>query len=190
MTVTLQHGRLNRNEAGWSNQTELTQQLSVAGMGHTILYGIEVARQIKRADTYVSRNVAVTSLFRPVSPKVDDAGFNALSASSETTFDTDAIYLQDLVDVGQGFKALVGLRHDRLAQKTRQLLPGQPTLARDDRVWSPRAGLVLQPDTMQSYYVSWTRLRRRDGGRTVVGRITYDAEFLGGRSIELMHQGF
>lgn len=156
-TVTLQHGRLNRDEDGWSNQAELTQKLRVAGMEHTLLYGFEIARQAKGANTFVSRNVAVTSLFNPVLPVVNDASFTALSASSNTTFDTRGLYMQDLADLGHGFKALFGARHDWFIQKTYQLLSGQPNLARTDRKWSPRAGLVFQTDDAQSYYASWSR---------------------------------
>lgn len=157
LTVTLQHGRLNRDEDGWSNQAELTQKLRFAGMEHTLLYGFEIARQVKGANTFASRNVATTSLFNPVLPLVNDATFTALSASTKTTFDTRALYVQDLADLGHGFKALVGARHDWFIQKTYQLLPGQPNLSRTDRKWSPRAGLVFQPNTAQSYYVSWSR---------------------------------
>jgi len=157
LTVTLQHGRLIRDEDGWSNQAELTQKLRFAGMEHTLLYGFEIGRQVKSADTFVSRNVATTSLYNPVLPVVNDASFTALSASSNTTFDTRGLYVQDLADLGHGFKALVGARHDWFIQKTYQLLPGQPNLARTDRKWSPRAGLVFQPDDAQSYYVSWSR---------------------------------
>ena len=156
-TVTLQHGGIDRDEGGWSNQAELTQKLRFAGMEHTLLYGFEIARQVKGAQTVASRNVAVTSLFDPVLPIIDNSAFTVLSANSNTTFDTRGLYVQDLADLGHGFKVLVGARHDWFIQKTYQLLPGQPNLARTDRKWSPRAGLVFQPDTTQSYYVSWSR---------------------------------
>ncbi|MET4898780.1 TonB-dependent siderophore receptor [Sphingomonadaceae bacterium jetA1] len=157
LTVTLQHGRMLRDEDGWSNQAELTQKLRFAGMEHVLLYGFEIARQDKRADVFASRNVAVTSLYRPVLPVVNDASFTKLGSSSNTIFDTRALYVQDMADLGHGLKALVGVRHDWFDQKTYQLLPGQPDLSRSDRKWSPRAGLVYQPDDRQSYYVSWSR---------------------------------
>lgn len=156
-TVTLLHGGLDRDEDGWSNQAELTQKLRFAGMEHTLLYGFEIARQVKGANTIASRIVAVTSLLDPVLPVIDPASFTTLSVSNVSTFDTRGLYVQDLADLGHGIKALVGIRHDWFIQKTDQLLPGQPDLARTDRKWSPRAGLVFQPDTAQSYYVSWSR---------------------------------
>ncbi|WP_420137484.1 TonB-dependent receptor [Sphingomonas sp.] len=156
-TVTLQHGGIDRDEDGWSNQAELTQKLRVAGMEHTILYGFEIARQVKGAQTIQSRNVATTSIFDPVLPVIDNGAFTTLSANSNSSFDTRGLYVQDLVDIGHGFKLLVGARHDWFIQKTKLLIGSPARLARTDRKWSPRAGLVFQPDDAQSYYVSWSR---------------------------------
>ena len=155
--VTLNHGGIIRDEDGWSNQAELTQKLAVAGTRHTILYGLEVSHQSKDGVILASRVVARTPIDAPVLPVIDNADFTTPSSSSLNSFNTLAFYIQDLVDVGHGFKALVGVRHDRFRQKTDNRLPGQPDLARTDNVWSPRAGLVFQPDTRQSYYVSYSR---------------------------------
>lgn len=156
-TVTLIHGGIDRVEDGWSNQSELTQTVRVAGMRHTILYGVEIARQVKDAKTIASRTVAVTSLLHPVNPVVDNASFTALSLSQLNRLDTLGVYVQDMADFGHGLKALVGLRYDDYRQRTDQRLAGQTDLARTDRNWSPRAGLVFQPDDAQSYYASWSR---------------------------------
>lgn len=156
-TVTLSHGGIDRNEDGWSNQTELTQRATIAGMAHSILYGVEIARQAKDARTIATRVVAVTSLTDPVNPVVDNATFTALSANQRNRLDTTGLYVQDLINIGHGFKALVGLRHDIYRQRTDQRLVGQADFARTDRNWSPRAGLVFQPDDAQSYYASWSR---------------------------------
>ncbi|WCP73980.1 TonB-dependent receptor [Sphingomonas hankookensis] len=156
-TVTLSHGGIDRVEDGWSNQTELTQRVGIAGMDHAILYGVEIARQVKDARTVATRVVAVTSLTDPVNPVVNNAAFTALSANQRNRLDTTGFYVQDLVDIGHGLKALVGLRHDIYRQRTDQRLAGQSDFARTDRNWSPRAGLVFQPDAAQSYYASWSR---------------------------------
>lgn len=156
-TVTLNHGGIDRDEDGWSNQAELTQKLDVAGTHHTILYGWEQARQVKEAATIASRVVAVSPILAPVLPTVNNAAFTSFSASNVNRFTTTGLYVQDLIDFGHGFKALLGLRHDRYRQTTTQRIAGQPNLARTDNNWSPRAGLVFQPDRAQSYYVSWSR---------------------------------
>lgn len=156
-TVTLSHGGIDRVEDGWSNQTELTQRATIAGMDHAILYGVEIARQVKDALTIATRVVAVTSLTDPVNPVVNNAAFTALSANQRNRLDTTGLYVQDLIDIGHGVKALIGMRHDIYRQRTDQRLAGQSDFARTDRNWSPRAGLVFQPDDAQSYYASWSR---------------------------------
>ena len=157
LTVTLEHSRFDRDEEGWSNQTELTQKLNVLGIAHTILYGFEIAHQSKGSQRFAGRTVAVTSIFDPVLPVVDNDSFNTFTDNSVTRLDTRGLYVQDLIDFGHGIKAMLGLRHDWFIQKTDRRLPGQTDLARTDRNWSPRTGLLFQPDAAQSYYVSWSR---------------------------------
>jgi len=155
-TVTLSHGGILRDEDGWSNQSELTHKFELGGMKHTVLYGFEIARQVKDADTVQSRVVAITPILAPVVPRLSNADFTALSASSVSTFDTRGLYVQDFIELGHGFKALLGVRHDWFDQKSRLTIPVRATLERKDRKWSPRAGLVFQPDDAQSYYASWS----------------------------------
>ena len=156
-TVTLEHSRFDRDEEGWSNQTELTQKLNVLGTVHTLLYGFEIAHQNKGSQRFAGRTVAITSILDPVLPVVDNDSFNTFTDNSVTRLDTRGLYVQDLIDFGHGIKAMLGLRHDWFIQKTDRRLPGQTDLARTDRNWSPRAGLLFQPDAAQSYYVSWSR---------------------------------
>ncbi|AXB79832.1 TonB-dependent siderophore receptor [Novosphingobium sp. P6W] len=156
-TVTLSHGGILRDEDGWSNQSELTQKIELGGTKHTILYGVEFARQVKDADTVRSSVVAVTPILAPVNPVLSNANFTTLSASSVSKMTTRGIYVQDFVDFGHGIKALVGVRNDRFKQETRITIPANSKpLERVDNKWSPRAGLVFQPDESQSYYASWS----------------------------------
>lgn|GEM_PF-2054662 len=88
----------------------------------------------------------------PVLPTLSNADLQ-LSAQSVSAFDTRGLYVQDFVELGAGFKALVGVRYDWFKQRT----DARPEpLQRTDKKWSPRAGLVFQPDDFQSYYASWS----------------------------------
>lgn len=158
-TVTLQHGWFDRDEEGWSNQTELTQNVAVLGTQHTILYGFEIAHQNKLARRSTSKVVAVTSIYDPVLPTVDNgsADYLPLTDNSMTVLNTRSLYIQDLVELGKGIKLMLGLRHDWFIQQTTQRAGTGFFLKRTDRQWSPRAGLIFQPDEAQSYYVSWSR---------------------------------
>lgn len=156
-TVTLNRSTVARHEDGWSSQSELNQELRVAGTRHTILYGLEIARQAKDALVYSRSGIATVDLFNPVLPVVPVTLPGNPSTDNRGIFDNRALYVQDLIDFGGGFKALVGVRHDWFNQRTVQRIAGQRGVSRQDREWSPRAGLVFQPDERQSYYVSWSR---------------------------------
>lgn len=159
-TMSLGHARLVRKEHGWTNQTELTQQLSTGGVRHEVLYGVEYGEQSKDAFTNAAVVVASNvSIFNPVLPVVDPA---RLGARTDTygTYKTAAGYVQDALVFNEQWKALLGARYDRFEQQSRlQNAAGVTTanLGRTDTAWSPRAGLVWQPDQQQSYYASWSR---------------------------------
>lgn len=154
--ASLNRSNFFRNEDGWSNQLELTHVFATGGIHHTMLYGFEIARQTKRQLLYSRNGIATVDLFAPILPVVPvDLGGNR-TTDNEGRFRNEGLYAQDLIDFGAGIKALVGIRHDWFEQRTIQHL-ALPNLARKDSEWSPRTGLVFQPDAIQSYYASWSR---------------------------------
>jgi catecholate siderophore receptor len=157
LTASLNRTNLRREENGWFNQTELTQNATLGGLGHQILYGVEFGRQDKDQVTRSRNNVATVSLFRPVLPVLPLAVTAAPSTDNRGIMTTGSAYVQDLVALSSRWKALVGVRYDRFEQETRERRPGQPNLERTDRAWSPRAGLVYQPDATQSWYAAFSR---------------------------------
>jgi catecholate siderophore receptor len=159
-TMSLGHAKLNRDESGWFNQTELTQKLVTGSLRHEVLYGAEFGKQNKDASSWASTVVATNvSIFNPVLPQVDRS---KLGARSDTfgTYDTAAAYVQDAISFSDEWKALAGLRYDRYKQQSRlanALGVTTADLSRTDSAYSPRAGLVWQPGATQSYYASWSR---------------------------------
>ncbi|PKB13525.1 catecholate siderophore receptor, partial [Novosphingobium kunmingense] len=154
--VSLNRSNFFRHESGWSNQLELTHTFEIAGTRHTLLYGFEIARQTKLQQLYSSNGFTTVDLFNPVLPIVPIDLGGTPATYNEGRFRNEGLYVQDLVDFGSGFKALVGLRRDWFEQRTIQRL-ALPNLYRKDAEWSPRVGLVFQPDDAQSYYASWSR---------------------------------
>ncbi|OBV39761.1 TonB-dependent receptor [Janthinobacterium psychrotolerans] len=159
-SMNLGHAKLNRDENGWFNQTELTQKLVTGNVRHEVLYGAEFGTQGKDASNWAATVVANNiSIFNPVLPRVERT---RLGVRSDTfgTYDTAAGYVQDAITFSAQWKALAGLRYDRYQQQSRLLNAAGATtanLSRTDAAWSPRAGLVWQPGATQSYYASWSR---------------------------------
>ncbi|PHV35321.1 TonB-dependent siderophore receptor [Janthinobacterium sp. BJB312] len=159
-TMNLGHAKLNRDESGWFNQTELTQKLVTGTLRHEVLYGAEFGKQNKDANSWAAILVGPNvSIFHPVLPQVDRS---KLGVRSDTfgTYDTAAAYVQDAISISDEWKALAGLRYDRYKQQSRlanALGVTTADLSRTDSAYSPRAGLVWQPSAVQSYYASWSR---------------------------------
>ncbi|PKB21101.1 TonB-dependent receptor [Janthinobacterium sp. 64] len=159
-TMNLGHAKLNRDESGWFNQTELTQKLVTGTLRHEVLYGAEFGKQNKDANSWAAILVGPNvSIFHPVLPQVDRS---KLGARSDTfgTYDTAAAYVQDAISISDEWKALAGLRYDSYKQQSRLANAAGVTtakLSRTDSAYSPRAGLVWQPSAAQSYYASWSR---------------------------------
>ncbi len=155
LLVKLNRGNVQRTEDGWFNQTELKHQAQLAGMNHNLLYGVELGRQVKDQSVFSQNNVARVPVF---TDGLVDVPFqaNKQTAKGTTTQDTAGFYVQDLIELAPQWKALVGVRYDVFDQEYDDDLKGAE-LSRTDTTWSPRVGLVYQPDQIQSYYVSVSR---------------------------------
>jgi len=162
-TASLTRGNVFRAEDGYFNQTELVQKAELAGMQHQILYGVEFGQQDKEVLNRSQANVATVSLFNPVAPAVPFTAGGAPGANNLSKFDVSSAYVQDQVTLAANWKALAGVRYDRFEQKTIERRVNQPNLARTDSTWSPRAGLVYQPDAQQSYYASFSKSYQPSG---------------------------
>lgn len=156
-TASLFHGAVDRRDDGWVNRLELTQDLAVGGMSHQLLYGLEVSRQEKDLKSWNWSVRPTVNLFAPVRPAIEAFGNVTPAIDNLTILDVSSVYVQDLVTLSPRWKTLFGLRHDTFRQNVDEQRPGQPDRERTDREWSPRAGLVFQPNDWQSWYLSYSR---------------------------------
>ncbi len=156
LLVKLNRGNVARDEYGVFNQTDLKQQLQLAGMQHNLLYGVEVGYQDKSQRTFNQNNVAQVPVFRDALVPVPEHA-NALSAKGTNYQETAGFYVQDMIELTSQWKALLGVRYDIFGQEFDDKRVQNVDLDRTDKTWSPRAGLVYQPDQIQSYYVSVSR---------------------------------
>ena len=160
LTVGLTRSAVLRDESGWFNQTDFTYKNTLGGFKQEWLFGLEMGQQKRRAETVAAGTVARVSIFNPSlpsSPVIPAAAYTADGAiPNHTTQDVLGLYLQDQITLSDHWKALAGVRYDEFKQSTRFDRKLSP-LARTDRSFSPRAGLVWQPSETQSYYLSYSR---------------------------------
>lgn len=162
LLVKLKRGNVQRKEDGWFNQTELKQAVELAGMNHQLLYGVEIGRQEKDQQFFNRDDVARVPVYG------DGLVIVPFQATGKTgdglnTQETIGIYVQDLIELSDQWKALVGVRYDEFDQRYRDDRNNRTELERTDYTVSPRAGLVWQPSDAQSYYVSVSRSYQPSG---------------------------
>ena len=162
LLVKLKRGNVQRKEDGWFNQTELKQNAVFAGMNHQLLYGVEFGRQEKDQQFYNQNDVARVPVYGDTLLPVPSQA-NQKTGDGLNTQETTGLYVQDLIELSPHWKALLGVRYDEFDQSFRNDLDNKAELERTDYTLSPRAGLVWQPDDMQSYYLSVSRSYQPSG---------------------------
>lgn len=162
-TVTLNRQSTDRAEHGWFNQLELSGTFSTGPLEHKLLLGSEAGRQSKYELRIKRANIATVDLFNPVLPVLPLTVSGNPGTHRTGIYKTLGFYAQDMIELGEHWKVLAGLRHDRFRQEVHQRIAGQPDLARTDNFLSPRLGFVWQPTPTQSYYASWNKSYQPSG---------------------------
>ncbi|MBF8742449.1 TonB-dependent receptor [Pseudomonas guariconensis] len=175
LLVKLNRGNVARDEYGVFNQTELKQQAQLAGMRHNLLYGVEVGYQDKYQRVFNQNNVAQVPVYRDALVPVPEHAAN-LSSKGTNYQQTAGFYVQDLIELNDQWKALLGVRYDIFGQEYDDIRAADVDLDRTDKTWSPRVGLVYQPDQIQSYYVSVSRSYQPSGEMFAVNAGNADLE--------------
>ena len=142
------------------NQTDITYSLATGGVRHTLLWGAELGRQVTDNarltgyfdDSLTTMAVAFDSptISAPVTFRQ-----SASDADAHATTNVAAMYVQDQLTLSRHVQAVVGLRYDRFGIRFRNNRTGD-RLSRQDRMLSPRAGLLIKPVEPVSFYGSYS----------------------------------
>jgi catecholate siderophore receptor len=145
-----------------TNQLDLTAHFTTGFLTHTVVTGIELARQTndidRRVNPFNSNNswIAETPLLSPnpneARPSEPVSSIQDTVAYSSSAYATDTIGITRYVDV------IAGLRFDRFTASYNQFTVASGArlhLDHTDRLGSPRLALVIKPTPQQSYYLSY-----------------------------------
>lgn len=142
-------------QENYFNQTEAVGIVNTFGIQHTILTGVEIGSQEKRSLVFRNGTASPVSLLNPILTRPVNNG----RATTDNNFGgrVFGLYFQDQISFNKNWKALVGIRYDSFKQEIDDLLPANVDLGRTDKEFSPRVGLVYQPNDWLSFYTSYTR---------------------------------
>jgi catecholate siderophore receptor len=151
-------------------QSDLDHKFLAFGHRHALLAGVDLSRDAKQV--YAARSAALggvnltkpsTTFGSPNDSAWVDEDSRVLRQSSRFRSSNFGVYAQDMVNLNPEWKAVAGLRWDRMrGQYDNITLPtatsGPETLtpyAQKISALSKRAGLLYQPNELHSYHVSW-----------------------------------
>jgi catecholate siderophore receptor len=146
----------------------LINELEIGSSTHTLLFGaemIDTSNKNKRYDTYWSTNKSDKETFkitRPMSFLVNSAGiatnndFTAdLNSQTQSDIEVTSIFFQDQIDVSDKLKLLIGGRQDSFDITVKDIKNGSAQ-SREDKEFSPRAGIIYKPIDNVSLYYSYS----------------------------------
>jgi len=139
------------------NQTEVEVRGQLGGMDHLLLVGLELGHQDSdntRLTGYFGASTTATVNAASPSASVTRWAAAASDTNNEVVANIAALYLQDQITLSPQWKAVLGLRYDRFSVSLNDRTATNVDLARTDKAFSPRAGLMYQPSATASYYAS------------------------------------
>jgi catecholate siderophore receptor len=144
---------LSSQETTFDNQTDATLRFSTGPLRHTVVTGVEVARQTSDPTRYNIPQLQTSLLFPDTS-----VPFNLpspVSTISGNVVNNYATYVMDTIDIGPQFQVIAGWRWDRFDSTFKQITAPIANITRDDDAPTWRAALVYKPTVNSSLYASY-----------------------------------
>ena len=162
---------------GYLDQTErentviagnLVNEIQIGTSTHTLLFGgeiIDTSNDNHRYDTFWSTTSDDNEIFnitRPMNFLENSSGFETsndftakLSSKTKSDIEVSSIYFQDQIDVSDRLKLMIGGRHDTFDITVADIKSGT-SQSREDKEFSPRAGIIFKPNEKVSWYYSYS----------------------------------
>ena len=152
-------------------QSDFSKKFQALGLKHELLTGFDLATEDKTvyaartagAQGGVTINKPTTTIGTPNDGAWVDESTRVLRVNNQYNSTGWGAHLQDLVQVAPQWKVMGGLRYDSLKGDYDQF--GNPTNATDNGTktsyqmkvgeWSKRAGVLFQPNDLQSFHLSY-----------------------------------
>jgi catecholate siderophore receptor len=136
----------------WDNQTDLRANFNTGSIGHAVVGGLALTRETNIRRTRTAVNMTTTLL----NPNPNDIFPGQIVLSpivGDITGNSAALYLFDTVNFGSKWEANGGLRYDYFDAEG--VSATGAAIARIDRMFSYRAGLVYKPKPFGSIYAAY-----------------------------------
>jgi catecholate siderophore receptor len=137
------------------SQTDLTTQFDTGSLQHTLITGVELARETYNNQGYTRNGLPLLSLLDPVQESTPSNVTTTLGNHAQSVGKTAAVYANDTIKFNDQWMLVAGVRRDEFDAHISNTV-SLPAYAQQTVYFtSVRGGLIYQPDQQQSYYVSY-----------------------------------
>ena len=147
----------------------LVNEIVIGSATHTLLFGAEIidtTNNNHRYNTYWSTTQDDNEVFnisRPMDFSVNSAGVSTsndftadLKSKTRSDIEVISFYFQDQIDLSDNLKLMLGGRYDTFDITVRDI-KNSSEQSREDKEFSPRAGIVYKPNPNTSWYYSYSQ---------------------------------
>lgn len=139
-----------------TSQTDLFGTARTGSLEHQWLVGFEVGES-KTGYLFRVAPYSAIDIFNPQRPGTVGGELTVPFPGVDSGNETRGIYFQDLVSIGTSFKVSLGGRYDWIETFSEERVDDSEETRQDDEDFSPRLGLIWQPNARSSYFVAWSR---------------------------------
>ncbi len=140
-------------------QSDYSQKFFAWGLQHAVIAGVDLARESKNVYAASAVTKPKTLAGTPNDGLSIDEGARTVRRTSAFTAENLGVYVQDMVQVAPTWKVLGGLRYDSMRGSFDNFgttaTATTTSYAQTIGDWSPRVGLLFQPNALHSYHFSW-----------------------------------
>ena len=136
-------------------QSDYSTQFTAWGVGHSVITGVDYGREGKNVFAASAVTKPNTAANTPNDGAFVNEGARVLRKSSAFTAQNLGVYAQDMVQVAPAWKVLGGLRYDTMRGAYDNIGTSTTSYKQTIDDWSPRVGVLYQPNELHSYHFSW-----------------------------------
>jgi catecholate siderophore receptor len=137
------------------SQTDLVTKFDTGSLQHTLITGVELARETYNNQSYTRNGLPLLSLLNPVQEATPANVTTTVGNYAQSVGKTAAVYANDTIRLNDQWMVVAGVRRDEFDAHISNTV-SLPTYAQQTVYFtSVRGGVIYQPSETQSYYVSY-----------------------------------
>lgn len=137
------------------SQTDLTAKFAIGTWEHTLVTGVELARETYNNQAYTRNGLPRLALLDPVQEATPSSATTTAGNYAQSTGKTAAVYANDTIKFNDHWMIVAGMRRDRFDAHIRNTMSAPAYAQQTVYFTSVRGGVIYQPSETQSYYVSY-----------------------------------